>query len=115
MPTYEQVLGDKKPTGTMWKAYRTWGGGNAVDKYFATPPKTPANVLKILRTSFVATGKDPEFRKAATDTLGGGFVAISGEETFERIEGSLNILADVRDLVQKLRAKYGLPQVSKMK
>jgi tripartite-type tricarboxylate transporter receptor subunit TctC len=115
VPTYEQVLGNKKPTGTMWKAYRTWGGGNAVDKYFATPPKTPADILRILRVSFVQTGKDPEFRKTANDTLGGGFVTISGEETFERIEGSLNIPADVHDLVRKLRAKYGLPQVSKMK
>jgi tripartite-type tricarboxylate transporter receptor subunit TctC len=115
VPTYDTVLGAKKPTGIMWKAYRTWGGGNAVDKYFATPPKMSPDVLKILRTSFMATGKDPGFRKAATDTLGGGFVTISGEETYERIEGSLNIPADVRDLVRKLRAKYGLPQLSKMK
>ena len=107
-------MGAKKPTGILWKAYRSWGAGT-VDKYFAVPPKTKPDLLKILRTSFMATMNAPDFRKAAADQLGEGATPVDGPETYERIESGLHIADDVKAEISKLRTKYELPQINMIK
>lgn len=114
VPTFDSVLGAKKPTGLLWKAYRSWGAG-AVDKYFATPPKTSDAHLKILRQSFMAAANSPEFVKAAKDILGDGATPVDGPETRDRIEAGLVIPPEVVETIRKIRTKYGLPQVSDQK
>lgn len=114
VPTLEAMLGAKKPTGLLWKAYRSWGAGT-VDKYFAMPPKTRPEHLKIMRESFMATMRSPAFVKAAGDQLGEGATPVSGPETHERIEAGLQIPDDVVATIRKLREKYSLPQITTKK
>ena len=114
VPTLEAVLGAKKPTGLLWKAYRSWGAG-AVDKYFALPPKSKPEQLKTLRESFMATMRSPAFAKAAADQLGEGATPVNGQETYERIEAALHIPDDVIATIRTLRQKYGLPQITSKK
>ncbi|MFM2130050.1 MAG: hypothetical protein RL477_1596 [Pseudomonadota bacterium] len=112
--TFEQMLGAKKPTGVLWRAYRSWGAGT-VDKYFAMPPKTRAEHLAIMRESFMATMKSPAFVKAAGDQLGEGATPVGGQDTFERIEAGLQVPEDVIAEIRRLRAKYSLPQIDAKK
>lgn len=110
-----KVIGDKKPTGKEWKAFKAWTGGSAVDKYFAVSPKTPKNLLDVLRVSFKATTQDPRFDKQAKNTMGTGYAVLSGPETRDVIMGALEIPADAIGVMKALRAKYGLPAIGAKK
>jgi hypothetical protein len=113
VPTFEQLLGDKKPTGDKWAAFSAWTGASAVDKYFALPPGTPKDRIAILQKSFKATTDDPRFVKQATNILGGGYSVLSAEETLKLIKGALNTSPGALKEISRLRAKYGLPKVSR--
>jgi hypothetical protein len=115
VPSFEEYLGAKKPTGLNYQAYRAWAGASAVDKYFVTPPKTPPDILQILRASFMATVADPSFKNDAQKILGDGYVAQGGEETRAKVRDALQIPESVVSIMKKLRQKYNLPIVSTLK
>lgn len=115
VPVFEQMLGDKKPTGNEWKAFRAWAGPSAVDKYFAAAPGTPENLLTILRTSFKATADDPRFEQQAEATLGDSFQIMSGPQVRDIIEDIVAVPDEVMAVANALRKKYGLPLISKLK
>ncbi len=115
VPTFEKILGDKKPTGNEWKAFRAWSGPSAVDKYFATAPETPNNLLHILRVSFKAATEDPRFEEQAQATLGDAFQIMTGPEVRDTIEDIVVVPPEVVEVANGLRKKYGLPLISKLK
>jgi tripartite-type tricarboxylate transporter receptor subunit TctC len=114
VPTFEQAMGEKMPTGTELKSYRSWAGPSAVDKYFAAPPGVPDALLKILRDSFKATVEDPRFVAQAEATLG-DFRPLSGAEVRAIIEDILVIAPEVVTVSNGLRKKYGLPLITNLK
>ncbi len=113
VPTYEQLLGEKRPTGMALKAYTAWTAASVVDKFFVVPPGTPKNILQVLRTSYQQTVKDPVFVKRARRVLGKGYVVFSGDETKQMIRDSIVIPENVIDFMQRLRKKYGLPLIQR--
>ena len=115
VPTFEAYLGDKKPTGSAWQAFRAWAGPSQIDKFFALPPGVPDALLKILRASFVAATHDPAFEKQAEATLGDGFAIMTGEQTHSMIADVLVISPEVQQVANALRKKYGLPLVTDLK
>jgi tripartite-type tricarboxylate transporter receptor subunit TctC len=115
VPTFEAYMGDKKPTGDAWRAFRAWAGPSQVDKFFALPPGTPAPILKTLRDSFISATSDPAFQAQAMVTLGEGYSIITGEQTHALIEDIVSTSPEVQALAHNLRKKYGLPLASELK
>ena len=113
VPTFEKLMGDNKPKGVKWDAYRAWAGPSSVDKYFAVSPGTPKALLNILRASFQATTQDPEFVKQARNILGGGYVVLDGPATRALVEGAIVIPEGALKEITALRVKYGLPKISR--
>ncbi len=113
LKTFVQLLGDKKPKGDKWAAYAAWTGPSAVDKYFAVSPKTPKARLDILRASFKAATSSPKFVKQANSILGGGYSVLSGPETRKLVEGAVVLSPGALKEISRLRAKYGLPKISR--
>jgi len=113
IPVFMDLLKKKNLSKAEWAAFRQWNGSGAVDKYFSLPPKTPMDRLAVLRTSFIATTKDARFKKQAAQTFGGGYSILTGQQTHDAIAGA--IAQDPQGLVviKRLRAKYGLPKVSR--
>lgn len=111
--TFNEMLGDKKPTGDKWRAFLGWTGPSAVDKYFALRPKTPDKFANILRASFKATAESKEFQKNADNVIGEGYSILSGAETAELIEGAVKVTPGVVAGIDRLKAKYGLPKVQR--
>ncbi|TDI67078.1 MAG: hypothetical protein E2O90_03635 [Alphaproteobacteria bacterium] len=113
VPVFIDLLRKKNLSKAEWAAFRQWNGAGAVDKYFSLPPKTPKDRLAILRASFAAATKDPGFKKQAAHTFGGGYSILTGKQTHDAIAGA--IAQDPQGLVviKRLRAKYGLPKVSR--
>jgi tripartite-type tricarboxylate transporter receptor subunit TctC len=115
VPTFEAYMGDKKPTGNAWRAFRAWAGPSQVDKFFALPPHTPEAILKTLRDSFISATSDPAFQAQAEITLGDGFSILTGEQTHALIEDIVSTSPEVQALAHELRKKYGLPLASDLK
>ena len=113
VPSFIEVLGDKKPTGDKWAAFNAWTGPSAVDKYFALSPGTPKDRIAILQKSFKATTDDPRFAKQATNILGGGYSVLGAAETMKLIEDAVTISPGALKEISRLRKKYGLPKVSR--
>ncbi len=113
LPVFTELLKKKNLTQEQWAAFRQWNGSGAVDKYFAVPPKTPKDRLNILRASFQAATHDPAFEKQARNIMGRGYIIIDGPTTGKAIADAIKV--DPRGLgeIKRLRAKYGLPKVSR--
>ncbi len=115
VPVFEAYLGDKKPAGNEWQAFRAWAGPSTIDKFFVVPPGTPDAHLQTLRSSFMAATKSPEFEKQAEATLGDGFNILSGEDTHAQIKAVLIVTPEVQQVANALRKKYSLPVVTDLK
>ncbi|MEE8517229.1 MAG: hypothetical protein V3T02_11370 [Alphaproteobacteria bacterium] len=113
VPTFIELLGNKKPTGAKWDAFKAWTGPSAVDKYFAVSPGTPKDRLKILQDSFKAATNDPKFKTQARNILGGGYSVLSAAKTLSLVKGAVVISEGAHKEISRLRAKYGLPKISR--
>jgi tripartite-type tricarboxylate transporter receptor subunit TctC len=109
VPSFEELLGNKKPSGVEWQAFYACASADLVDKYFAAPPKVPSAIVKTLRDSFMATLKDEAFLAQAQKVLADGVIPVSVEELREHIKEAIDIPPEVATQVLALRKKYNLP------
>lgn len=109
VPTYEEFLGDKRPTGISWKAYKIWSGPAEVDKPLAAPPGTPDKVVTLLRKAYQKMVKDMDFIKQANRFLGTAWFTRGGEKTSAMVLESTEISKEAREFLNNIRKKNGLP------
>jgi tripartite-type tricarboxylate transporter receptor subunit TctC len=109
VPTFEEVLGDKKPKGASWEAYLAWAGPNEIDKFLVAAPGTPDSVIATLREAFGKMAKDEEFKTQATNFFGDAWRTRTGEKTQTMIREVTTITKDAETFLTKIRMKYGLP------
>jgi tripartite-type tricarboxylate transporter receptor subunit TctC len=65
---YEQVKG-KKPSGSVWRAYKLIVGQTTFGKALLLPPKVPADVVAVWRKAAIDMTKDPKFLKDAAKLI----------------------------------------------
>ena len=107
-PTFEEVLGKKKPAGVAWQAYIAWVGGNDVDKFLVAPRNTPKKYVNILRTGFASMAKDPKFDGLVKKMVSEAYDVGVGEETGSLLKEVLNVPPAALDFGRDLQEKYGL-------
>jgi tripartite-type tricarboxylate transporter receptor subunit TctC len=109
VPTFEEILGAKKPSGTSWQAYLAWAGPAAVDKFLVAPQGTPDDVVRVLREAFRKMDQDPEFKDQATKFFGAAWRLRPGDKAEALIREVTTVSPEAQALLAKLRKKYGLP------
>ena len=109
VPTFVEVLGDKKPKGAAWEAYLAWSGPNEIDKFLVAPEGTPDHIVAILRDGFTKMEKDEGFQKQATNFFGDAWRTRTGEKTQTMIREVTTISKEAESFLTKMRKKYGLP------
>jgi tripartite-type tricarboxylate transporter receptor subunit TctC len=109
VPTFLEVLGDKKPTGLSWQAYQGWAGAPELDKFLVAPEATPDDLVKLLREAFNKVMKDPDVDKEGDKFFGDGWRPYSGERIEKVIHDHIAIPKEAKDYITKMRKKYGLP------
>lgn len=98
-----------KLQGEALAAYNTWFDDQLVDKWFALPPGTPAEIVKVYRDAFAKVAMDKEFIARAEKEFGEDFSPMSGEE-LGRIAKALAATKDEDiQFLNNLRVKYKLP------
>ncbi|MBI4334915.1 MAG: hypothetical protein HY673_26975 [Chloroflexi bacterium] len=108
VPTLEEVLGDKKPTGLPWQAYLSWVGPGAVDKFFVAPPGTPDNVMSVLVEAWGKLEKEPEFDKQIKKMVSEVYDIGAGKQTADLVKDILAAPPEALDYSKSLQKKYGL-------
>ena len=61
VPTFVELLGNRRPTGDAWAAYVTWAGSDAVGRPLFAPRNTPRPIVETLREAFGKLEGDKEF------------------------------------------------------
>ena len=115
VPTFVEALGDKKPSGVAWQAYRVWTRPSDVDKFLSVPKGTPDNVVKILRDAWGKMVEDPKFQADATKFFGEAWLQRDGPTTAKLVLEATNATQEVKDFLLKIRKEYGLPTGKKKK
>ena len=57
VPTFDEMLGSRRPTGDAWTAYVTWAGSDAVGRPLFAPRNTPRRSRADAARSFRQSGK----------------------------------------------------------
>lgn len=108
VPTFAELLGDKKPAGIPWQAFLAFMGPTGVDKALAAPPKTPDNIMAILTGAFGKTAKDPKFdatiKKLVTEAYDVGVGKQTDDMLLQVLEAPPEAIAYTRDL----QLKFGI-------
>ncbi|MEK7378322.1 MAG: hypothetical protein AABZ71_05420, partial [Candidatus Binatota bacterium] len=71
LPSFREVFRKIKgsdPSGPLAEAFKISGGSRTMLRFITVPPKTPTELVQILRKAFRATFEDPEF-KAESDRI----------------------------------------------
>lgn len=109
VPTFKELLGDKKPTGVSWQAYQVWAGPSDVDKFLVAPPGTPGHVMTLLREAWAKMIADPEFQKQATTFFGDAWITRDAAATKKIIKEVTTAPREVKDFLRTIKTEYGLP------
>ena len=109
VPTFDEILGAKKPSDASWQAYLAWAGPGVVDKFLVAPEGTPDDIVRLLREAFRKMSQDPEFKDQATKFFGAAWSVRPGEKTEALIREVTTISPEAMKFLVKIRKKYGLP------
>ena len=108
VPTYEEILGDKKPTGLPWQAYVTWCGTDLVDKYLAAPPGTPDDIVAMLVEAFTKMSKDPEFQEMMITRVSEAYAVNVGQETANIMNRIVTVPPEALAYIEEMQRKGGI-------
>ena len=109
LPTFVELLGDKKPKGLAWEAYLAWVRSVQVDKWIALPPGTPREIVQVHQLAFEKVVKDPEFLRLAKKQLSIDITATTREDVKSLIKDLVDTPEEANAYIFKIKKKYGLP------
>ncbi len=108
VPTMEELLGDKKPTGVPWQAYLAVVGPGLLDKPFAAPAGTPDTIMNILVDAFTKMAKDPEFDAMVKKSISEVYEIGIGKDTDAVTKQILETSPDSIDYINVLKLKNNI-------
>ncbi len=108
VPTFEEMLGNKKPTGLPWQAFLSWVGPTAVDKALAAPPKTPDNVMAVLTDAFAKTERDPEYNVMLKKLVSEVYDIGVGKETDDLMKQVLDVPQEAITYTHDMQVRFGI-------
>ncbi|MBI4331314.1 MAG: hypothetical protein HY673_08545 [Chloroflexi bacterium] len=108
IPTFEEALGDKKPSGLPWQSYLAWIGPGVVDKALAAPPGTPDNIVTILVQAFDKMAQSREFDEIMKKMVTDVYSVPVGNDVDSLVKDVLDVPREVLDYAKELQKKVGI-------
>ncbi len=108
VPTLEDLLLDKKPTGIPWQAYVAFIGPKLIDKPLAAPPGTPDNVMAMLTDALSKTAKDPQFDDMVKKMVSDMYDVGIGNETDSLMKQVIDAPPEALEYAKNLQIKFGI-------
>lgn len=102
VPTFEELLGDKKPNGVAWQSFMNWIAPGLVDTFLAAPPKTPDNVMAILLDAYTKMSKDSQFDDMIKKSVNPVYQVNIGKDTHDLVNQVLVVPPEVATYTREL-------------
>lgn len=98
-----------KLSGLELEAFQGWEAMVVAGKWYALPPKTPADIVAVYRQAHDRAVQDPEFDDLTKKQYSEVYSTTNGEETDRMVAHLADISDDVLDYIQVLKQKVGIP------
>jgi tripartite-type tricarboxylate transporter receptor subunit TctC len=98
-----------KLSGVALETFQFWTKTNQIDKWYALPPGTPDNVVKVYREAYTKTVKDPEFIKFGRFQFSKDFSAQTADDIFDLINSTSYPKAEIFTYIHDMAVRHGLP------
>jgi tripartite-type tricarboxylate transporter receptor subunit TctC len=106
VPTFEELIEKKRPTGVAWQAYVSWAGADGAGRPLFAPPKTSREVVQTLREGFSRLDNDKEFKTELTRVAGDDAELLATKDAEAILRQLLTASPGVQDFVKNLTKKY---------
>jgi len=106
VPTFDEMMGSRKPSGEPWTAYVTWAGSDGAGRPLFAPRKTPQPIVQTLRAAFDKLANDKQFMSDLRNVGGEDAEMISAAKIQPLVQQLLVISPGVRDFTKKITAKH---------
>ena len=105
VPTFDEMLGKRRPTGDAWTAYVTWTGSDAVGRPLFAPRKTPSAMGQQLRDAFGKLETDKEFITELKKVGGDDADLLTAKDAEPVLRQVLTVTPGRQGFVQKITKK----------
>lgn len=108
IPVFDKLV-EGKFTGQAADSFEFWTLLNQMDKWYALPPNTPADVAQVYRTAYEKSIADPEFLKAAHIQFSEDFTPMKGDLVQRLVEKTSYPSKELIGFIEQMKSKNGLP------
>ncbi len=108
VPVFDDLV-EGKLRGAGKDSFEFWTTLNQLDKWYALPPNTPAEIVAAYRTAYDKTIKDPEFLKNAHLQFSEDFTPMKGELVQKLVGKTSYPPPALTDFIEQMKVKNGLP------
>ncbi|MDZ4247578.1 MAG: hypothetical protein U1D67_10740 [Dehalococcoidia bacterium] len=106
VPVFEELLGDRKPSGDPWTAFMAGILPQVVYKATLVAPGTPDNIVKTMRDAYAKADADPKFHDMLHKVFGEDYQVDVGEDTEKLINEALQVSPEIVGYVDSLLRKF---------
>jgi len=106
VPTFVELLGNRRPTGDAWAAYVTWAGSDAVGRPLFAPRNTPRALVETLRDAFGKLEADKEFMVELKKVGGDDADLLLAKDAEPILRQVLTVSPGIQEFVKAITKKH---------
>jgi hypothetical protein len=106
VPVFEDIAKEQRPTGTAWQAYAILAGSDSAGRPLHAAPKTPGEILDVLRNAFARMKESAEFKSELKTVSGEDAQILLAEEAEQILRQLLVVSPGMQDFINGLMKKY---------
>jgi tripartite-type tricarboxylate transporter receptor subunit TctC len=106
VPTFVELLGNRRPTGDAWAAYVTWAGSDAVGRPLFAPRNTPRPLVATLREAFGKLEGDKEFTAELKKVGGDDADLLLAKDAEPILRQVLTVSPGIQEFVKAITKKH---------
>ena len=106
VPTFVEILGNRRPTGDAWAAYVTWAGSDAVGRPLFAPRNTPRPLVETLREAFGKLEGDKEFTAELKKVGGDDADLLLAKDAEPILRQVLTVSPGIQEFVKAITKKH---------
>ena len=106
VPTFVELLGNRRPTGDAWAAYVTWAGSDAVGRPLFAPRNTPRPIVETLREAFGKLEGDKEFTAELKKVGGDDADLLLAKDAEPILRQVLTVSPGIQEFVKAITKKH---------
>jgi tripartite-type tricarboxylate transporter receptor subunit TctC len=106
VPTFVELLGNRRPTGDAWAAYVTWAGSDAVGRPLFAPRNTPRALVETLRDAFGKLEGDKEFTAELKKVGGDDADLLLAKDAEPILRQVLTVSPGIQEFVKAITKKH---------